>query len=90
MKIELEVSYANEGTYAPWWMIIDPMQNFKTDSEAVHAIAAMITGPFFSREEAEAVLAATRYRFGKGACVYCASGHATLQYRDEMKKREAK
>jgi hypothetical protein len=84
MKIELEVSDANEGTFAPWWMIINPMQNFKTDSEASHNIAAMITGPFFSREEAEAVLASARYRYGNGACVYCASGHATLQYRQEM------
>ena len=81
MQIELEVSEECEGTRAPWWMIVDPRQNFRTDNNAVHAVASMIRGPFFSRAEAESVLKARRYNFGKGAVVYCASGCDTVQYR---------
>ena len=80
MKIEIEVSEECECTRSPWWMIIDTRQNFRTDREASHNISAMITGPFFSREEAELVLDRRRYNFGKGAVVFCASGVDTIQY----------
>lgn len=85
MKIEIEVSEDNECTGSPWWIIVDPRQNFKTDPDAVHYIASMITGPFFSREEAERVLQGRRYRFGKGAKVYCHSGADTIQYRQKVR-----
>lgn len=82
MKIELEVSDDNECTAEPWWMIIDPQQNFRTDSRGAASVAmGMITGPFFSREEAEGVLKSRRYNYGKGAVVWCASGCDTVQYR---------
>jgi hypothetical protein len=80
MQIIIEVSEKNEGTPAPWWMIVDPKQNFKTNEDGVYAVASMITGPFFSREEAEGVLKATHYNYSKWASVFCASGCYTRQY----------
>ena len=71
MKIELEVSEANEHTSNPWWVIIDPRQNFSTkDDYAIHNIASMITGPYFSREEAQNHLDRRRYNYGDNAKVY--------------------
>ena len=84
MKIEIEVSEKNESTRAPWWMIVDPRQNFKTDEKGAYAIARMITGPFFSRKEAEDALKRKRYNYGKGALVWCASGFLTQQYDEKM------
>ncbi len=85
MKIELEVSEKNEGTDSPWWMIINPRQNFRVDEEGIHHIAAMITGPFFSREEAEAHLKLRRYAFSKHAEVYCNSGYWSNQYKEALR-----
>ena len=85
MKIELEVSEENEGTSAPWWVIIDPRQNFKTNYDGIYAIASMIEGPFFSREEAENTLKRTRYNYSKGAKVFCMSGCHTVQYASKVK-----
>lgn len=85
-KITLEASEETESTASPWWMIIDPRQNFRTDNQALHDIAGMITGPFFSREEAEDFLSATRYNFGKNAKVFCHSGHNSKQYHDAYRK----
>jgi hypothetical protein len=84
-KIEIEVSEENEGTSCPWWMIIDPQQNFSKQRDACHVIASMITGPFFSREEAQTFLDRTRYNFGKNAVVYCASGCYAKQYADKVR-----
>jgi hypothetical protein len=81
LKIELEVSEETEGTAYPWWFICDPCQNMRMDL----AVAAMsIRGPFFSREEAEAQLEATRYRFSKRAAVWCASGYDSRSYKAAM------
>ena len=88
MKITVEVSEKNEATRAPWWMIINPRQNLRTDREASHNIAGMITGPFFSREEAQAVLDGQRYNFGRGAVVFCASGHANRSYCQQIDNHE--
>lgn len=85
MKIEIEVSEENECTSAPWWLIIDPRQNFSKGDDGVTNIAFMITGPFFSREEAEGVLQRQRYNFGKGAKVWCHSGCHTVQYASKVK-----
>jgi len=79
-KIELEVSEENEATRSPWWVIIDPRQNFEVGEQGAHNVAAMITGPFFSREEGAQVLRAQRYNFSKHAVVYCLSGHNATQY----------
>ena len=88
MKITLEVSEENEGTRAPWWMIVKPQQNFHTCNRGIANIAMGITGPFFSREEAEKELEGRRYYYGKNAKVWCASGHASRQYCKAWEKAE--
>jgi hypothetical protein len=88
-EITLRVSSDCEFTSYPWWMIVDPHQNMRLGNEGVHEVASMITGPFFSREEAEMVLQSQRYNFGKDAVVYCASGHNTIAYRNAIRHAEA-
>ena len=75
-----------EGTESPWWMVIDPRQMFRLD---VHSVNSMITGPFFSREDAAEYLNRRRYAFSKHARVYCASGYWSNKYKNlcrELKK----
>jgi hypothetical protein len=69
-----KISKDNEGTSYPFWIIIDPAQNFKVNSDGIYNIANMITGVWFSREKAEAFLNKTRYNFSEHAKVFCASG----------------
>ncbi len=83
-KIELEISGDHEGTESPYWLILDPQQMMRLD---VHRLASMITGPFFSRREAQDHLEARRYNFSKHAKVYCHSGYHSDQYRNECRKR---
>jgi len=78
LKISLKVSGDNESTESPWWAIIDPIQNMDLN---INMAASQITGPFFSRAEAEDFLKATRYNFRKRACVYCFSGYYSHQYK---------
>lgn len=78
MLIQLEVSEDNEATSYPYWLILDPCQNMRSD---INHLAAQITGPFFSRKEAQDFLDATRYNFGQKAKVYCKSGHSAAVYR---------
>lgn len=86
MRIELDVSENNEGASAPWGMIIDPKQMMKPD---VHKVAIeMITGPFFSREEAQQELNCRRHHYSDKAVVYCASGCYTQQYRKAYQEAE--
>ena len=82
-KIEIEVSDKNEATRAPYWIILDPQQNMGL---SIHMLAGQISGLFFSREEAERYLNATRYNFSARACVYCCSGHHGRQYNDACDK----
>mgnify|MGYP003452462006 FL=1 len=44
-------------------------------------LARMITGPFFSRKEAESALAGRRYDYSKRAVVYCKSGWNSDSYK---------
>ena len=85
--IKIEVSELNESTRAPWWMIIDPCQSMSTGKDACFTIANMITGPFFSRKEAQDVLDRRRYAYGKNAVVYCHSGHECAQYEKALDNR---
>jgi len=87
MKIELEVSEKNEATESPWWIIIDPRQMFALDC---YTVASMITGPFFSREEAQEFLDRTRYNFSKHAVVYCHTGYYSDQYKQAIRKAAIK
>lgn len=87
MKITIDVDVENnEGTSSPWWLIIDPQQNMSKRREACHNVAGMITGPFFSRKEAQGHLDARRSAFGAGAVVYCLSGCWSGQYDDAMRE----
>lgn len=90
VKITLEVSEETEATASPWWIIIDPRQNFKTDEYGHHNIASMVTGPFFSRKEAKDYLESRRYNFGKNAQVYCHTGHKSAQYHNAYKDAKRK
>ena len=70
----------NESTDSPYWLIIDPSgRNIKTK---VEEIAHCITGPFFSREDADNHLNNRRYAFSKRTIVWCASGHWSQKYKD--------
>jgi hypothetical protein len=83
MKITIEVSEKNEATSAPYWLILNPWQNMACD---VFNLSGQITGPFFSREEAEEQLGKTRYNYSERAVVFCLSGCHSGQYFDECKK----
>jgi len=82
MKIEIEVSDKNEGTASPYWLILDPRQNLPCD---IHWMACQITGPFFSREEAELVMKQRSHHYSNRARVYCLSGCYTHQYDDKCR-----
>lgn len=73
----------NEGTDSPYWLIIDPKgRNIKT---RVDDIANCITGPFFSRDDAEAHLKARRYNFSERAGVWCFSGYWSHKYKTALR-----
>jgi hypothetical protein len=88
MKITIELSERNEGTSAPWWSIIDPRQNLRLGVDGIYNVASMITGPFFSRQEAENFLQATHYNFSKHAKVFCHSGCYSRQYSEAVRNAE--
>lgn len=88
MTITIEVSDKNEGTAEPWWVIVDPKQMMKPDCYSV--MMGMVTGPYFSREEATQYLESHRYNFSPRAVVYCASGCYTNQYRKAYREAEEK
>lgn len=88
MKIEIDVSDENEGTAEPWWVIVDPKQMMKPDPYAV--MMGMVTGPYFSRKEAQEYLANHRYNFTSMAVVYCASGCYSEIYKKAYRAAELK
>ena len=77
-QITLEVSEDHESTSYPWWMIVDPKQNMSRDPGT--AVMSQITGPFFSRDEAQDFLDRTRYNFSDRAVVWCHSGVDSRKY----------
>jgi len=83
----------NEATAAPYWLIIDPrvIEGFfvgceggqRPDiNEIINHMVTGITGPFFSRKDAEEHLNNKRHRFSSMAVVYCHSGHSSWKYRE--------
>ncbi len=84
-RIQIDVSSENEGTDSPWWFIVSPRSGFLSNPEA---IASCITGPFFSREEAEEQLTRRRYDYSKKAIVWCASGYHSGQYKTALREHE--
>lgn len=85
MKLELEVSDKNEGTDSPYWLILDPRQMLSLNH---NHLAGMITGPFFSREEAQDHLDQRHYAFTSRAAVYCCSGYHARQYKDAYRNAQ--
>ena len=82
--IQLEVDLENnEATAAPYWLILDPRQNMRA---CLNQLASQITGPFFSRADAERHLDRFRYRFTKRARVYCHSGCSSFHYKEAVAK----
>lgn len=93
MKISLEVSEKNEGTDAPWWILVDPgMIHQMMEGVAEHgevpsedrirdAIAFSIVGPFFSREAGQEYLKRRHYEYSKNAIIWCSSGYWSGQYK---------
>lgn len=78
MKITIDVSEKNEGTNAPWWIIIDTMGITKIEN--FQNITPMISGPFFSREHAENYLKNNKHNYSDDAIVYCKSGFHNHKY----------
>lgn len=74
-----------ECTRAPYWLILDPVQNMSCDC---HALANQITGPFFCRDDAENHLKTRRYAFSKRAVVYCLSGYESEKWDNLWKNIE--
>jgi len=83
MEITIEVSEKVESTASPYWLILDPKQNMGCN---VYQLASQITGPFFSREEADLVLKQRRHHYSDRAVVFCHSGCYTHQYDDKCRK----
>jgi len=75
----------NEATDTPYWVIIDPRQNFKVNSDGLYNIAGMVTGIWFSRASAERHLQHRRYAFSKNAKVFCMSGYWSSDYKELIK-----
>ena len=87
----IKLSEDCEATAYPFWIIIDPGQNFHVNSYGVENIAHMITGIWFSRDAAQSHLDHKRHRFSKNARVYCHSGHDSWDWRELVKQlREEK
>jgi hypothetical protein len=81
------VTANNEGTNAPYWLIIDT--NGKSEINGFKEVVGMIYGPFFSREDATAYLKMSS-DFSEHAIVYCKSGYHSQKYLRVWRKIEAK
>lgn len=86
MKIEIE-GIPDGINAAPYWVIIDPRQNFNTDDKGIYNIGSMITGIWFSYKEAKDYLKSKHYNFSKNAKVFCFSGHYNNKYLNEWRKK---
>ena len=84
MKVVIDLSEQNEGTEAPFWVIIDPSQMMKPDDTSV--AMRMVHGIWFSREEANEHLMLCRHRYSSRAVVWCMSGHASMQWRNAVRE----
>ena len=80
MKNRINVSEKNEATAFPYWVIIEPMQNFLTNNQGLHNIANMSTGIWFSREAAQEYLDCNPHHYSKHAKVYCQSEHCSSDW----------
>ena len=69
----------NESTESPYWLILEPKQNMTCD---IYMLASQITGPFFSREDAQKHLTGRHYAFSGRAKVFCMSGYWSYKYKE--------
>lgn len=83
MKITVEVTGDNECTDSPWWAVVDPAQNMRAE---VAIAAGQISGPFFSRAEAEDYLKSRHYDYSNRAVVWCFSGYHSTQWKEGMRR----
>lgn len=82
MKIEIEVDIEHpECTSFPYWIIIDPKQMMEPTTDKV---GSMLTGPFFSRQEANDQINTRRHAYSNKARVYCLSGYYSGQYKSQI------
>ena len=72
----------NEGTAAPFWVIIDPAQNLSRDA---YNTMGQITGLWFSRADAQAYLEGHKYNYSNRVAVACLSGHQSTKYNNLWK-----
>lgn len=75
----------NEGSRAPYWLILDPSQNMRRD---IFDLASQISGPFFSRKSAQKYMDLCKHHYSDRARVFCHSGHYSRLYEklcDELK-----
>lgn len=86
----IKISDKNEGTSAPYWIIIDPKQNFSVGEQGIYNIAFMFSGVFFSRESAQAWLDCQKHNYSKHARVYCHSGHYSTEWREAIENGNIK
>ena len=68
----------NEATEIPYWVIIDPKHQLLTLD--TNRCFYWFTGPFFSRESAQAHLERTKHNHTDKARVWCLSGHESEKY----------
>lgn len=82
----MKISDKNEGTAYPFWIIIDPRQNFRTGIDGVYSISSMITGVWMSREAAENYLKSHIEQLNK-SCKYQLEWARTVisKIKEEMK-----
>ena len=80
--IETLESADNESTSCPYWLILDPRQNMSCD---VYNLAGQISGPFFSREDANEYMESKKHHYSSKAVVFCHSGHYSRKYRSLCK-----
>ena len=78
MKVTIELSEKNEGTQAPFWLIIDPKQMMKP--EPYELAMGMVHGLFFDREEAEHELRLNKHRYSSRAVVWCCAAKRGSQW----------
>ena len=69
-----------EATAFPYFIIVERVQ---------HNNLLLIAGVWFSREAATAHLEGRRYEYGDKAFVWCASGHASVDWRGLLEQPEA-
>lgn len=92
--VETLRSADNEGTAAPYWLLIDP-KNVLLYAQSCYAndeepeldrvksyIESAIEGPFFSREDAKKYLEARAYEYSDKAYIYCHSGYWSKKYKN--------